>query len=516
MKPFLKSSWPFILLAVLSFTLHFAFLSYPSQVVFDEVHFGKFVAAYSTGQYYFDIHPPLGKLMIAGFVKLASINPVFGFGQIGENIPGNTLFILRFLPAFFGSLFVLVFSWLAYLISRNKTTALIAGFLILLDNAFLVQSKFILVDIFMLCFEVLALCFFFLWQQQAKFKAKWFEYLALTGLFTGLTISVKWTGLAVIGIIGIILLVKIFSKKLSSYLTSPQRQPEQVPSEGRPASPRLPAEGEARQRWQRGERPRVAGTEMGWLPENDGFARAGATTKFKEAIVSLIILPLCAFLVYLLPFYLHFKLLPNSGPGDAFMSQPFQQELKYGRDNVYQPLTFWQKFTELNKTMYTANANLVAEHPFGSRWYNWPLNSKPVYYWNQDAFVTLPDWRAKIYFSGNPILWWLAGLSVIFTFFILFSKKIRRHLKPIGYLLLLGYFTNLLPFIFIKRVSFLYHYLPSLLYAVLVLALWLGKLWDSQKTAVVSALILIAAVFILLSPLSYGWPLPPRKTDRDK
>ena len=93
----LKKTWPFILLAILSLTIHLAFLSHPSQVVFDEVHFGKFVAAYSTGQYYFDIHPPLGKLMIAGFVKLTGINPVFNFEKIGESLPADTLLALRFL-----------------------------------------------------------------------------------------------------------------------------------------------------------------------------------------------------------------------------------------------------------------------------------------------------------------------------------------------------------------------------------------------------------------------------------
>src|SRR3990167_5484716 len=158
MEHFIKKSWQFLLLAVLSFTFHLSFLSHPSQVVFDEVHFGKFVAAYSTGQYYFDIHPPLGKLMIAGLVKLTGVNPVFDFSQIGENLPTNTLFAMRFLPAFFGALFVLAFSWLAWLISRNKTVALIAGFLMLLDNAVLAQSKFILVDIFLIFFEVLTLC----------------------------------------------------------------------------------------------------------------------------------------------------------------------------------------------------------------------------------------------------------------------------------------------------------------------------------------------------------------------
>ncbi len=483
-KNFIQKLWPFILLAVLSFTLHFAFLSYPSQVVFDEVHFGKFVAGYFTGQYFFDIHPPLGKLMIAGFAKLASINPVFDFAQIGENLPTKTLLTLRFLPAFFGAIFVLAFSWMAWIISQDKKTAILAGFLILLDNAFLAQSKFILVDIFMLFFEVLTLCFFFLWQRQEKFKAKWFWYLALTAIFAGLTISVKWTGLAVIGIIGAILLAKIFSKKLTNYLeTSPFV---------------IPAKAE------------LSSAKAGIHPAFAGRVKPGMTKRILEAILSFLIIVTIGFIIYTIPFYLHFKLLPNSGSGNAFMSQAFQQELKYGRENIYQPLNFWQKFSELNKTMLSANAGLTTEHPFGSRWYSWPLNSKPVYYWNQETIDGFPDWKAKIYFSGNPALWWLAGFGVIFTLLAAFTKKGQRHLKPIGYILLIGYFANLLPFIFIKRVAFLYHYLPSLIYAVLILALWLGKFWSSQKITVVSALILIAAVFIFLSPLSYGCPLPPQ------
>ncbi|HRY52500.1 MAG TPA: phospholipid carrier-dependent glycosyltransferase [Candidatus Portnoybacteria bacterium] len=456
-----KKSWPFILLALLSFALHFSFLSYPAQVVFDEVHFGKFVAAYSTGQYYFDIHPPLGKLMIAGFTKLTGVSPVFDFSQIGQAMPAKTLFALRFMPAFFGSLFVLLFSWLAYLISRNKTTALIAGFLILLDNAFLGQSKFILVDIFMFSFQVLTLAFFFLWQKQKSFSAKWFAFLGLTGLFAGLTASVKWTGLAVIGIIGIVLLAKVFSKKLSSY-----------------------------------------------LGQNDNTV--SITIKIKELFVGSFFLLIIAFGVYLAPFYLHFKLLPNSGSGDAFMSQPFQLELKYGRDNVYQPLSFWQKFVELNKTMYSANASLSAEHPFGSRWYSWPLNVKPVYYWNQEEIIGQAGWKAKIYLSGNPLLWWLAGLSTIFTLLTFCLPKVRRRLSPIFFILLLGFFANLLPFILITRVSFLYHYLPSLIYAILILALWLARLWPKDKAILSIIMALVLLSFVLLSPLSYGWPMPPR------
>jgi len=492
----LKKSWPFLLLAVLSFTIHFAFLSYPAQVVFDEVHFGKFVAGYFTHQYFFDIHPPLGKLMIAGFAKIVNVNPVFAFEKIGENIPGSTLFWLRFLPAFFGSLFVLFFSWLACLVSRSKKIALIAGFLILLDNAFLVQSKFILVDVFLVSFEVLTFCFFFLWQHQKSFSTKWFGYLSLTALFFGLTISIKWTGLATIGIIGVVLFAKIFSRRLTLYLSSSSSLASHSKrSEGSPlrhsTSTVLPFE------VLRGHSE----------PVEDGL-RMTKWNLFKEGLASMLFLLIIGLFIYTLPFYIHFKLLTNSGPGDVFMSRDFQTELKYGRENVDQPISFAEKFIELNKTMFSANTSITSEHPFGSRWYGWPFGHKPVYYWNQDQIENLPDWKAKIYLSGNFFLWWLALFSLILVVLAFITKKSRRHILPIFYILILGYLANLLPFIMVKRVAFLYHYLLPDIFAILLTSLVLGLLLPKYKKTFIFIIVLIVLSFIIISPISYGWPMP--------
>ena len=47
-------------------------LAYPRQVVWDEHHFGKFVNGYLSGAYFFDIHPPLGKLLLGERVPTAT------------------------------------------------------------------------------------------------------------------------------------------------------------------------------------------------------------------------------------------------------------------------------------------------------------------------------------------------------------------------------------------------------------------------------------------------------------
>lgn len=241
---------------------------------------------------------------------------------------------------------------------------------------------------------------------------------------------------------------------------------------------------------------------------------AGSLSLLKEELLEVItgiaIIFICAFLVYLAPFWIHFQLLPHSGTGDAFMSQPFQQELQYGRGNVSQPLNFWQKFTELNKTMYTANASLTAEHPFGSKWFNWPFNSKPVYYWTQDNSTSPSAQPARIYLSGNFLLWWLSGLALIFTLLATATKGGRRWLSPAFYILVLGYFANLLPFLLVNRVAFLYHYLPAIMYGILILSLWLSKLWPKEKIIFSVTMGLILFSFVSLSPLSYGWPLSPQ------
>jgi len=102
----------------------------------------------------------------------------------------------------------------------------------------------------------------------------------------------------------------------------------------------------------------------------------------------------------------------------------------------------------------------------------------------------------------------LAGAGVLATIIAAFRKKWWQKIPPVFYILALAYLANLLPFIFIKRVSFLYHYLPSAVFAALLLAFWLAKLWTKEKFLVGLLLAIIALAFIALLPLAYGWPMP--------
>src|SRR3989344_8292071 len=113
-----------LIILILSVVVHFAFFGYPKETVFDEVHFGKFISGYMTGEYFFDIHPPLGKLIIAGMGYLGGFAPGFSFMNIGEKFPDDLYMWLRFLPALAGAILPLVI----YFLVRGLGFSKIASF----------------------------------------------------------------------------------------------------------------------------------------------------------------------------------------------------------------------------------------------------------------------------------------------------------------------------------------------------------------------------------------------------
>jgi dolichyl-phosphate-mannose-protein mannosyltransferase len=433
------------------------FLWHPAEVVFDEVHFGKFVSYYFSGEYFFDIHPPLGKLLIAGFAKLLGFAGGFSFAAIGDSYGAENLFILRFLPALFGALFIPLVYKFTLSLSGSRRAALAAGFLVLLDNAFLVESKFILVDSMLFFFGILALWLFALSQQKREFTSSWLILFSLSGLAAGATFSIKWTGLAPFALILSLMFLEIFRRKkfFSSLKTFPN-----------------------------------ISCRLGWF-----LIKAG-------------LLILTAGFIYTVGFYIHFWLLNKSGTGNAFMSPNFQKTLQgseYQNDDLPVP-NFWQKFSELNKTMYTANAGLLATHPFSSRWYEWPLGRRPIYYWNSRKNA-LSGGVADIWLTGNPFSWWLAGLTVGLAALAFVFKSVRRKFNETTFFLLFAYFANLLPFVFINRVAFLYHYLPALTFAFIILAIKINDILKQRKSRAVF-FGLAALFFLILAPVSYGIFLP--------
>lgn len=422
----------FLVLGLIAMGTRFAGLEFPATVVFDEVHWGRYFSAYFTGHYYFDVHPPLGKLIYAGWAWLFGFKPLFPIESYGAYPEGWAL-ILRTLPALMGSLLPLIVYRLALDFGLRKTSAFLAGFLIAIDGALVDISRFVLLDPFLLTFGFGGLLAYQRWAKTHRFG-----WLLMAGVLSGLTLSIKWTGVTFLALIVLFEISNLWS-----------------------------------------QRKRAA-----WFP-------------VARLFVSLLLLPAA---LYMLQFWVHFSLLTASGTGDAFMTPAFQSTLNgslFVGDPALEAPDFWGKFLELNRMMYQANVTMTAGHPYSSPWYTWPLMIRPIYLWIGGPLE-------RIYLLGNPLIWWgstVAVLTLLQTTLVLQARKINPSVRW----LILGWLMNLLPFMGIGRVMFIYHYLSALVFAILLLAQLVDHAPRSRSIAWVIAL-LATGLYGYFLPLTYGMP----------
>ncbi len=172
-------------IALVAFATRFWNLDGTADVVFDEVYYPKFAQNYLRGETLFDAHPPLAKYIIAIGIK------IFGYAPFGY----------RCMTALAGSLLPLITYELFWQLSDRRGWAWLAGWFIAMDGLLLVESRFGLINIYILLFGMLShLCIVLALKRS---RQRWFWVIA-TGLMLGASISVKWTGLAyVVGLIAL-------------------------------------------------------------------------------------------------------------------------------------------------------------------------------------------------------------------------------------------------------------------------------------------------------------------------
>ncbi|MEG1800836.1 MAG: phospholipid carrier-dependent glycosyltransferase, partial [Oscillospiraceae bacterium] len=106
--------------------------------------------------------------------------------------------------------------------------------------------------------------------------------------------------------------------------------------------------------------------------------------------------------------------------------------------------------------MYDYHSTLVAEHFFSSLWYTWPFTIKPIWY----SITMLPGGMASsISAFGNPLIWWLTPFAAVGTVGLAWKKKDTGL-----WLIVLGFVFSLLPWVFVTRLSFIYHYFPTAIF----------------------------------------------------
>jgi dolichyl-phosphate-mannose-protein mannosyltransferase len=97
----LRELVPLLIYTILSLATRLYKIGRVNTVIWDEAHFGKFGAYYLNQTFYFDVHPPLAKMMVGLAGVLSGFDGTYDFpsGQIyPKHVPFASMRILLALP----------------------------------------------------------------------------------------------------------------------------------------------------------------------------------------------------------------------------------------------------------------------------------------------------------------------------------------------------------------------------------------------------------------------------------
>ncbi len=463
----------------LSLVLRFWGLSRFNTLVFDEVYYAKFAAAFLKGETIFTGHPPLSTYIIAIGIWIGQHLP-WGNSDPKNDLTGLLLstFSYRWLNALTGSFIPLLVGAIAYQLTHRRSYMLIAAFLVAMDGLFLVESRYALNNIYLILFGLLGNLWLLL-ALRHQARRRWF-YLILAGIGFGAAGAIKWNGLGFsLGAYGVWAIAWFVSWIQTIYASFTP-----APSEPKPRRSLLSP------------------------LENLTQLHLG------HVLVGLAIVPALTYYVSWLP-YIHVD------PSNS---------------------NFWQ--LQAQTYDYHRRVGGLSAHPYCSLWYSWPLMLRPVAYFYKAiqngtdptplVGPPLPENAGNIIYDvhamGNPVLWWFSSIAVVlFALFLLHRcwqalqtrppsatlekrSPARLYTWTIAYLLI-NWAANLLPWVSVTRCLFIYHYMESLIFAVLLLGLlidrWLYSSFTWQKIAAYSTLGLVLLGFLFWMPLFLGLPISP-------
>ncbi len=177
--------------------------------------------------------------------------------------------------------------------------------------------------------------------------------------------------------------------------------------------------------------------------------------------------------------------------------------LPYGAALGERPFTaaYTQTVWDNQTFMLRYHVGIVAEHPYSSRWYQWLLNIRPILYYLE---YLSGGRRMSICAFLNPLLCWGGLLSLfVLGYMALFRGDGRARF------LLIGYLAQLLPWVFVSRLTFAYHYFAASVFLVLALGYVFALLRENRPRWLLWAASFAAAsavLFVMYYPVLSAAP----------
>lgn len=438
--------------------LHPTEYTFRNSMYFDEVYHARTAYEFIHGlTTYENTHPPLGKILISIGILIFGMNP-FGWRIIG------TVFGILMLPFFY--LF-------AKKMTENTPASAVACALFAFDFMHFAQTRLATIDVY-ITFFVIAMYFFMFCYAKLSFYDtnlwKTFIPLGLSGLSMGLGVASKWTGVyAGLGLA--VIFFAILYRRYREYLYAKQK----------PGG------------------------------STNGISHKYIVDNFKHHAYRTI--DFCTYAFVALPVVIY-----------TLSYLPF-------RDNSGNGLI--KRMLDNQVNMFSYHSELVATHPYSSSWYEWPIMKRPIWYYSRVIDDTM---REGISAFGNPLVWWVGIPAFLFLVYLVVGKiwaalknpatstasgkgNAKSRFSYINALtasefataafLIIGYLAEYVPWMGVTRITFIYHYFPSVPFVVLMIVfsmLQLGKRVSKRTFVILIVIYAICAfgMFLLFYPVLAG------------
>ncbi|MGL4982730.1 MAG: glycosyltransferase family 39 protein [Treponemataceae bacterium] len=376
---------------------------YPS--LFDEPLMYDANATFRTGTYFDEIYYARTAYEFDnGLITYESTHPPLGKILImwGMKIFGVNPFGWRFMSALFGIASLYLIYVFAKKIFDSSFFAVISSLLFFADFMPFVQSRIATLDTFAMFFILGMYFFMYIYTQMSFYTTKLRKTLiplCASGIMFGLATAVKLTGIyAGLGI-AILFFAQIF-KRYREYKDA-------------------------------SDKPQKYKNQPEYRCILDTFIPNTALTLI-ACIGFFIIIP---FIIYTLS-YIHV-------------------ENGYNQNLI-------EKMIASQKVMLSYHSSIIAEHPFASRWYQWPLMITPMWYYSNGISATHGEGITSF---GNPLIWWIGIPAFLCMIFLALKDK-----DSLAGFFIIAILSQYLPWILIKRITFIYHYFPVIPFLVLTIA----------------------------------------------
>ena len=479
-------------LLIIAAITRFWHLGHPAEIVFDEVHFVAQGRHYLHGESFLDPHPPLAKLVIATGILFFGDHPWawrVGNATIGTALVGIT-----------------------YLLGRRMTGSRLAGALasaiILCDGMYLVDSRFAVIDIVYLTCAAVSYLLFFKFAQTHDAGARR-RLLPWIGLALGLCLASKLyipaiTFLLVMGFILYVLAKEQPNPDPIAPVAPPVESKPAIESKPKKVKAPAPVQMDAFD-WTEIVYPAATCFVLGFLL----YLMGGTYAQILLVVFGVLILRAAEM-------YLRMKssTAPSQWrmPSLAILFEPrgagalvvVGSVASIAYLAVFLPhywLGWWGGIEDLFKyysdIVWYEKSVASATHPYASPWWSWPLMLRPIAYWQN--FPKVGDVQT-VWGGGNPVLWWGALTAITITA----VQAIERPTLTRSFLVV-GYLSYLLIWAWIGRTLFLYHYMASVYFGYLALAILLADCFKERAEPWEHLALLLTMTPVFFLGLSPGW-----------